>query len=59
MKYNNSRNGCIDTEIMIRRLNFPASLLDSGMKQYEMLVDALGGTDDAGTRLWWDAGKNF
>lgn len=59
VKYNNSRNGCIDTEIMIRRLNFPASLLDSGMKQYEMLVDALGGTDDAGTRLWWDAGKNF
>ncbi|MCB6971786.1 MULTISPECIES: SusD/RagB family nutrient-binding outer membrane lipoprotein [Butyricimonas] len=59
VKYNNSRNGCIDTEIMIRRLNFPSTLLDESAEQYKALVDALGGKDNAGTRLWWDTGRNF
>ena len=43
VRYNNSRNGCVDTEKMIRRLNYPSSILDSDNGQYEMLVDALGG----------------
>lgn len=59
VKYNNSRNGCIDTEIMIRRLNFPSTVLDESVEQYKALVDALGGDDHAGTRLWWDTGRNF
>ncbi|MBQ6793091.1 MAG: SusD/RagB family nutrient-binding outer membrane lipoprotein, partial [Butyricimonas sp.] len=56
---NNSRNGCVDTEKMIRRLNYPSSILDSDSGQYEMLVNALGGPDHAGTPLWWDTGRNF
>ena len=59
VRYNNSRNGCVDTEKMIRRLNYPSSILDNDNGQYEMLVDALGGPDHAGTPLWWDTGRNF
>lgn len=49
VRYNNSRNGCVDMEKMIRRLNYPSSILDNDNGQYEMLVDALGGPDHAGT----------
>lgn len=59
VRYNNSRNGCVDTEKMIRCLNYPSSILDSDNGQYEMLVNALGGPDHAGTPLWWDTGRNF
>ena len=59
VRYNNSRNGCVDMEKMIRRLNYPSSILDNDNGQYEMLVDALGGPDHAGTPLWWDTGRNF
>ena len=59
VRYNNSRNGCVDTEKMIRRLNYPSSILDSDNGQYEMLVNALGGPDHAGTPLWRDTGRNF
>jgi len=59
VRINNSKDGCIDTEIMIRRLNFPADLIDSDPEQYESLVKLLGGPDNAGTRLWWDTGRNF
>ncbi len=59
VRFNNSRDGSIDTETMIRRLNFPATLSVSDPVQYEALVGELGGPDDAGTRLWWDRGRNF
>ena len=28
-------------------------------EQYQALVKALGGEDNAGTRLWWDTGSNW
>ncbi|WP_455586739.1 SusD/RagB family nutrient-binding outer membrane lipoprotein [Bacteroides sp.] len=59
VRFNNSRNGAIDTEIMIRRLNFPGSLVTEDENQYRALVNALGGEDNAGTRLWWDTGRNW
>ncbi len=59
VRFNNSKNGCIDTETMIRRLNFPGSLITENESQYRALVDALGGEDNAGTRLWWDTGCNW
>ena len=59
VRFNNSKNGCIDTETMIRRLNFPGSLITENESQYRALVDALGGEDNAGTRLWWDTGRNW
>lgn len=59
VRFNNSRNNCIDTELMIRRLNFPGLLIAENKKQYDMLVKALGGEDNGGTRLWWDTGRNW
>ena len=59
VRFNNSKNGCIDTETMIRRLNFPGSLITENESQYRALVDALGEEDNAGTRLWWDTGRNW
>lgn len=59
VKYNNSPDDCIDTEIMIRRLNFPGSLKDTDPYLYSALQSLLKGPDNAGTRLWWDTGKNF
>ena len=55
---NHSRSGCIDTEIMVRRLNFPGTLQTEDPEQYSALVEALGGDDHGGTRLWWDTGNN-
>lgn len=59
VRFNNSKDGCIDTEIMIRRLNFPADLADTEPSLYQELVRALGKPDQAGSRLWWDTGRNF
>lgn len=56
---NHSKDGCIDTETMIRRLNFPGDLIDMEPDLYVALTAALGSPDHAGTRLWWDAGRNF
>ena len=56
---NHSKDGCIDTETMIRRLNFPGGLKTENAEQYAALVEALGGDDNAGTRLWWDTGINW
>ena len=56
---NHSKDGCVDTEIMIRRLNFPGGLQTENPEQYRALVNALGGDDNAGTRLWWDTGTNW
>lgn len=59
VRFNNSSQRCVDTEVMIRRLNFPGSLQTENPGQYAGLVKALGAPDHAGTRLWWDTGKNF
>lgn len=59
VRFNHSPNGCIDTETMIRRLNFPGGLKTENAEQYQALVEALGGDDNAGTRLWWDTGTNW
>ena len=49
VRFNHSRNGCIDTETMVRRLNFPGTLQTEDREQYLALVEALGGT-----RSWRD-----
>lgn len=59
VRYNHSKGQSIDTETMIRRLPFPATMATSDPEQYETLIDALNGADHGGTRLWWDTGKNF
>lgn len=55
----NKSNGTIDTDIMIRRLNFPVGIRTTYPEQYEALCNYLNGPDTGGTRLWWDTGRNF
>lgn len=59
VRVNNSKQGTIDTETMIRRLPFPGDMADNDPEQYNALVKALGAPDHGGTRLWWDTGRNF
>lgn len=59
VRFNHSKGQSIDTETMIRRLPYPATLETSDPEQYEMLLKELGGPDHGGTRLWWDTGRNF
>ncbi len=59
VKINNSPGGCIDTEVMIRRLNFPGSVKSLDITLYNTLVNLFGKPDNAGERLWWDTGRNF
>lgn len=51
----NLSDGDIDTDIMIRRVTFPTDLDGATTGSLNQL---LGGPDNGGTRLWWDAGKN-
>lgn len=55
----NMSNGKIDTETMIRRLNFPVGIMTVNPTQYQALCKELDGPDTGGTRLWWDTGRNF
>lgn len=52
--YENNSNGTIDTDIMIRRIPFPAALQSDNPDQYNKLLQLLGGPNTGGTRLWWE-----
>ena len=56
--YENMSNSVISTDVMIRRLPFPATLQADGPEQYTQLLELLGGDNNGSTRLWWDAGQN-
>lgn len=56
--HKNNSNGTIDTNIMIRRLPYPAGMQSDNPDQYGKLTQLLGGADNGGTRLWWDTGSN-
>ena len=51
---NNFSNGIVDDNKQIRRVPYPLSEASDNPTGYASGVAALGGTDDAGTRLWWD-----
>lgn len=57
--YENNSNNTISTDIMIRRIPFPASLQGDNPDQYNKLLQLLGGANTGGTRLWWDVGQNI
>lgn len=57
--FENKSGGAIDTDIMIRRLAFPESLSSDNPDQYNKLLQLLGNPNTAGTRLWWDTGRNL
>ena len=56
----NNSGGNIDTNVQIRRINFPRSEKNTNATNVKIAVDYLSGPDNGGTRLWWDvAGSNF
>ncbi len=56
----NNSGGTIDTDIQIRRMNYPGSEYVSNAAEVAKGVEMLGGPDNGGTRLWWDVpGDNF
>lgn len=52
---NNFSNGIVNTEQGIRRVPYPVSEQTDNPEGYASGVAALGGADNAGVRLWWDA----
>lgn len=52
---NESNGGCVDTETQIRRLAFPQSEYNTNREQLDKGIALLGGPDNPGTKLWWDA----
>ena len=52
---NNFSNGVVSTEQGIRRVPYPVSEQIDNPEGYASGVAALGGADNAGVRLWWDA----
>ena len=52
---NNFSNGVVNTEQGIRRVPYPVSEQIDNPEGYASGVAALGGADNAGVRLWWDA----
>lgn len=54
----NNSGGAINTAEMIRRLPFSEDAAAKDPQQYTELINALRGSDNGGTRLWWDAGGN-
>ncbi|MFV0540355.1 MAG: RagB/SusD family nutrient uptake outer membrane protein [Aestuariibaculum sp.] len=56
----NNSAGTIDTDIQIRRLNFPDTEVNTNGENVTKAIEYLGGPDTGGTRLWWDVeGGNF
>jgi SusD/RagB-like outer membrane lipoprotein len=56
----NSSGGTIDTKIQVRRLAYPQSEATINPEGEKGGIALLGGPDNGGTRLWWDADKgNF
>lgn len=51
---NNNSNGSINTQIQVRRIPFPPSEYNNNMTGVQSGVNALGGQDNGGTKLWWD-----
>ena len=54
----NNSGGAISTDEMIRRVPFPQGYKESDPTLYNSLLQQLGGSDNGGTRLWWDASQN-
>ncbi len=51
---NNFSNGIVNDDQQIRRVPYPLSEQSDNPDGYASGVAALGGEDNAGTRLWWD-----
>lgn len=54
---NESNGGCVDTDIQIRRLPYPESEYNTNQVELNKGITLLGGVDNPGVKLWWDAKK--
>ena len=52
---NESNGGCVDTETQIRRLPYPISEYNTNSTALAAGIQLLGGVDNPGIKLWWDA----
>ena len=50
----NNSNGTVDTDLQIRRMQYPSTEYDTNADAVSTGVAQLGGPDTGGTRLWWD-----
>lgn len=50
----NGSNGTIDTDIQVRRIPFPQSEYINNNEGVQTGISLLNGSDNGGTRLWWD-----
>jgi hypothetical protein len=56
----NTSGGKIDSDLGVRRVNFVQAEKDGNAGGVATGVTKLGGTDNGGTRIWWDViGGNF
>lgn len=52
-----NENNSVDTDVQIRRLPYPESEYNTNVDELNKGITLLGGPDNAGTKLWWDAKK--
>ena len=50
----NASSGAVSTDKQIRRLRFPSDAYTENAANVQAAVNLLGGTDNGGTKLWWD-----
>ncbi|TDS08898.1 SusD/RagB family nutrient-binding outer membrane lipoprotein [Sphingobacterium paludis] len=51
----NRSGGTVDQAVQVRRLPYPLQQYQENGAQVEQAISLLGGPDNGGTRLWWDA----
>ncbi len=55
--YSNQSGGEVPTGELISRLKFPSTEYSNNSSNVQEAVTLLGGSDSAGTRLWWDVNR--
>ncbi|WP_133640934.1 RagB/SusD family nutrient uptake outer membrane protein [Sphingobacterium paludis] len=56
----NNSGGLIDTQVQIRRIPFSQNEYNTNAAEVQKAIGLLGGSDNGGTRLWWDVNRaNF
>lgn len=56
----NNSGGLINTDTQIRRIPFSQNEYNTNNAEVQKAISLLGGSDNGGTRLWWDVDKgNF
>ncbi len=51
---NNESDGAVNTDLQIRRVQYPVAEYTNNAEGIASALAALGGPDNGGTKLWWD-----